>query len=202
VPPADERRIPRETQGAVAVFGGRSVWIPYLGNIGPVEAVRQDIPARWKSPDYTHPTATFTMFLMSALMSARRFAHASLPCWDRGLHVPPGLERFPTDDTIPDLFDGSAQAKYGACSKPCPSGRWRVRRLAPKATPQPWIPPYFSAMQPRNQPPGGGAFQIGYGAAVTAPADLVAPCRLGLLWRPFCSAFWNSVVCPTLQCPA
>jgi hypothetical protein len=41
---------------------------------------------------------------MSVLVGARRFAHASLLRGDRALHALLGLERFPTDDTIRNLF--------------------------------------------------------------------------------------------------
>jgi hypothetical protein len=101
---SDERLILRETQRAVTPFGGLAVFISYLGKIGLVEAVRQHMPVRWKSPNHIDPTSTFTAFLMSVLVGARRFAHASLLRGDRALHALLGLERFPTDDTIRNLF--------------------------------------------------------------------------------------------------
>jgi len=62
------------------------------------------MPIRWRSPNHIDPTATFTAFLMSVLVGARRFAHASLLRGDRALHALLGLDRFPTDDTIRNLF--------------------------------------------------------------------------------------------------
>jgi hypothetical protein len=59
------------------------------------------MPIRWRSPNHIDPTSTFTAFLISVLVGARRFAHASLLRGDRALM---GLERFPTDDTIRNLF--------------------------------------------------------------------------------------------------
>ena len=82
---ADERRILRATQRAVTLFGGLSVFIFYLGKIGLLEAVRQHMPVPWKSPNHIHPTANSTAFLMSVLVGARRFAHASLLRGDRAL---------------------------------------------------------------------------------------------------------------------
>ena len=101
---SDERVILRETQRAVTPFGGIAVFISFLGKIGLVEAVGQHMPIRWRSPNHIDPTSTFTAFLVSVLVGARRFAHASLLRGDRALHALLGLNRFPTDDTIRNLF--------------------------------------------------------------------------------------------------
>jgi hypothetical protein len=101
---SDERLILCETQRAVTPFSGLTVFISYLDKIGLSEAVRQHMPVCWKSPNHIDPTATFTAFLMSVLVGARRFAHASLLHGDRALHALLGLERLPTEDTIRNLF--------------------------------------------------------------------------------------------------
>ena len=62
---SDERLILRETQRAVTPFGGIAVFILFLGKIGFVEAVRQHMPIRWRSPNHIDPTSTFTAFLVS-----------------------------------------------------------------------------------------------------------------------------------------
>jgi len=49
---SDERLILRETQRAVTPFGGIAVFISFLGKIGFVEAVRQHMPIRWRSPNH------------------------------------------------------------------------------------------------------------------------------------------------------
>src|SRR2546423_3343233 len=82
---SDERLILRETQRAVTPFGGVAVFVSFLGKIGFVEALRQHMPIRWKSPNHIDPSCTFTAFLMSVLVGARRFAHASLLRGDRAL---------------------------------------------------------------------------------------------------------------------
>ena len=124
---ADERRILRATHRVVTPFGGLSVFISYLGKIGLVEAVRQHMPVRWKSPNHIHPTTTSSAFLMSVLEGARRFAHASLLRGDRALHALPGLQRFPTDDTIRNLFRrfgiGQVQRLFE------PLAEWQMERL-------------------------------------------------------------------------
>src|SRR5258708_28505411 len=74
---SDERLILRETQRAVTPFGGIAVFIVFLGKIGFVEAVRQHMPIRWRSPNHIDPSSTFTAFLVSLLVGARRFPHPS-----------------------------------------------------------------------------------------------------------------------------
>jgi hypothetical protein len=124
---SNERLILRETQRAVTPFGGIAVFISFLGKIGFAEAVRQHMPIRWKSPNQIEPTSTFTAFLMSVLVGARRFAHASLLRGDRALHALLGIERFPTDDTIRNLFRrftmGEVQRFYE------PMAEWLMQRL-------------------------------------------------------------------------
>ena len=124
---SDERLILRETQRAVTPFGGIAVFISFLDKIGFVEAVRQYMPIRWRSPNQIDPTSTFTAFLISVLVGARRFAHASLLRGDRALHALLGLERFPTDDTIRNLFRrfgmGEVQRMFA------PLAEWQMQRL-------------------------------------------------------------------------
>src|SRR3954466_5806545 len=84
---SDGRLILRETQRAVTPFGGIAVFISFLDKIGFVEAVRLQMPIRWRSPNQIDPTSTFTAFLISVLVGARRFAHASLLRGDRALHA-------------------------------------------------------------------------------------------------------------------
>jgi len=124
---SDERLVLRETQRAVTPFGGIAVFISFLGKIGFAEAVRKHMPIRWKSPNHIDPTSTFTAFLMSVLVGARRFAHAGLLRGDRALHALLGMDRFPTDDTIRNLFRafgmGEVQRFYE------PMAEWLMQRL-------------------------------------------------------------------------
>ena len=90
-----ERLILRQTQRAVTPFGGIAVFISFLDKIGFVEAVRQHMPIRWRSPNQIDPSSTFTAFLIWVLAGAGRFAHASLLRGDRALQALLGLERFP-----------------------------------------------------------------------------------------------------------
>ena len=126
-----ERLILRETQRAVTPFGGIAVFISFLEKIGFVGAVRQHMPIVLRSPNHIDPSITFTAFLVSVLLGARRFAHASLLRGDRALHALLGMDRFPTDDTIRNLFRrfgmGQVQRLYE------PMAEWQMQRLPQRA---------------------------------------------------------------------
>jgi hypothetical protein len=127
---SDERLILRETQRAVTPFGGIAVFISFLGKIGFVEAVRQQMPVRWRSPNHIDPTSTFTAFLISVLVGASRFAPASLLRGDRALHARLGLDRFPTDDTIRNLFRQFGMGQVQRLFEPLPE--WQMQRWSPR----------------------------------------------------------------------
>ncbi|MBI2818256.1 MAG: transposase [Acidobacteria bacterium] len=55
-------------------------------------------------PTPIDPGETYTAFLLAVVAGARRFAHTALLRADRALHVLLGMERFPTDGTIRNLF--------------------------------------------------------------------------------------------------
>jgi len=94
----------RQTPRAVTPFGGLSVFIEFLGKIGFAQQVSEHLPVRWKSPNAIPAGETFTAFVMSVVVGARRFAHSSLLRADRALHALLGIERFPTDSTMRNLF--------------------------------------------------------------------------------------------------
>src|SRR3954471_143417 len=127
---SDERLILRETQRAVTAFGGIAVFIFFLDKIGFVQAVRQHMPIRWRSPNHIDPTSTFTAFLVSVLAGARRFAHASLLRGDRALQALLGLDRFPTDDTIRNLFHRFGMGEVQRLFEPL--AEWQMHRLPPR----------------------------------------------------------------------
>lgn len=127
---SEERLILRETQRAVTPFGGVAVFISFLSKIGFVEAVRQHMPIRLKSPNHIDPTFTFTAFLVSVLVGARRFAHVSLLRGDRALHALLGMTRFPTDDTIRNLFRRFGMGQVQRLFEPL--AEWQMQRLPPR----------------------------------------------------------------------
>jgi hypothetical protein len=94
----------RQTARAVTPFGGLRVWVEFLGKIGYRQQVREHLPVHLRSPNALAPEETFTAFLISVLAGARRFAHTGLLRADGALHALLGMKRFPTDDTIRNLF--------------------------------------------------------------------------------------------------
>ncbi len=124
---SDERLILRETERAVTPFGGVAVFISFLSKIGFIAALRQHMPIRWKSPNHINPSATFTAFLVSVLVGARRFAHASLLRGDGALHALLGMDRFPTDDTIRNLFRAFGMGEVQRLYEPL--SEWQMQRL-------------------------------------------------------------------------
>jgi len=101
---SNERLILRETRRAVTPLGGVAVFVVFLQRLGFVAKVRQHMPIQWRSPNQIDPTATFTAFLLVVLAGAKRFAHANWLRADLALHALLGISRFPTDDTIRNLF--------------------------------------------------------------------------------------------------
>jgi len=100
----ERKVILRETPRAVTPWGGLSVFVEFLRRRGYREQVRQHMPIRLASPNAIEPAQTFTAFLVSVLAGARRFAHAGMLRADRALHALLGMGRFPTDDTMRNLF--------------------------------------------------------------------------------------------------
>jgi Transposase DDE domain group 1 len=128
---SDERVILRETKRAVTPFGGVAVFISFLTKIGLAETVRQHMPIVWRSPNHIDPTCTFTAFLITVLAGAKRFAHAGLLRGDRALHALLGLDRFPTDDTIRNLFRKFGMGQVQRLFEPL--AEWQMQRLPQRA---------------------------------------------------------------------
>jgi Transposase DDE domain group 1 len=124
---SDERLILRETKRAVTPFGGLAVFVSFLGKIGFVEKLRQHMPVCWRSPNHIEPTATLMGFLMTVLAGGKRFAHAGLLRGDRALHALMGIDRFPTDDTIRNLFRRFAMGQVQRLFEPL--FEWQMERL-------------------------------------------------------------------------
>lgn len=126
-----ERLILRETQRAVTPFGGVAVFIAYLRKIGLAGKLREHMPVQWRSPNHIDPTSTFTSFLIAVLLGAKRFAHANLLRGDRALHAMLGLPRFPSDDTIRNLFRRFSMGNVERLFAPLIE--WQIERLPVRA---------------------------------------------------------------------
>jgi hypothetical protein len=94
----------KETEQALTPFGGMVVFLEFLNRIGLVKKVIECMPVIHRSPNSIPPAQTYIAFLISVAAGARRFAHASWLRGDRALHGLLGIDRFPSDDTIRNLF--------------------------------------------------------------------------------------------------
>lgn len=123
----EKKVVLRQTPRAVTPFGGLSVFIEFLRKIGYRREVSEHLPVHLKSPNAIDPGETFTAFLISVLAGARRFAHTSLVRADRALHALLGMQRFPTDDTIRNLFKRFQQGMVVRFYEPL--WAWQLARL-------------------------------------------------------------------------
>ena len=94
----------RDTDRALTPFGGIVLFLEFLNRIGLVQKVTESIPVVHRSPNSIPPAQTYIAFLISVVAGARRFAHTSWLRGDRALHEMLGILRFPSDDTIRNLF--------------------------------------------------------------------------------------------------
>jgi hypothetical protein len=121
----------RQTPRAVTPFGGLSVFIAFLRKIGYRQQVSEHLPVHLRSPNAIDPGETYTAFLISVVAGARRFAHTALLRADRGLHALLGMERFPTDDTIRNLFKRFRQGLVVQFYEPL--WAWQLARVPKRA---------------------------------------------------------------------
>ena len=128
---SNEGLIVRETQRAVTPFGGMVVFLEYLRRIDLVAQIRRHMPIRWRSHNQIDPASTLVAFLMAVLVGAKRFAHANWLRGDQALHALLGVTRFPSDDTIRNLFRrfgmGEVHQLYA------PLAEWQMERLPVRA---------------------------------------------------------------------
>ena len=114
----EKKVVLRETMRAVKPFRGLSVFIEFFEKIGYRQQVSEHLPVHLQSPNAIDPGETFTAFLIAVVAGARRFAHSSLLRADRALHALLGIRRFPTDDTIRNLFKRFQQGMVVRSFKP------------------------------------------------------------------------------------
>ena len=138
----EKKVVLRQTPRAVTPFGGLSVFIAFLQKIGYRQQVSEHMPVHLQSPNAINPGETFTAFLMAVVTGARRFAHTAVLRTDKALHALLGIERFPTDDTVRNLFKRFRQslvvqfyeplwawqlARVPTCGRLCPPERGKPR---------------------------------------------------------------------------
>ena len=121
-----------ETPKAVTPYGGLASLIAFLGRIGFVEQVQAALPFPAPTSNNAIPLAhTFTAFLVSVVVGARRFAHTQWLRADHALHAMLGLERFPGDDTIRNFFHRFSQADIQAFWRPL--WKWSLGQVVLRA---------------------------------------------------------------------
>jgi hypothetical protein len=123
----EKKVVLRQTPRAVTPFGGLSVFIEFLGKVGFAHQLSEHLPFHLKSPNAIDPAQTLTAFVISVVAGARRFAHTALLRADRALHALLGIERFPTDGTIRNLFKRFTQGMVVRFYEPL--WVWQLARL-------------------------------------------------------------------------
>jgi hypothetical protein len=126
----------RQTPRAVTPFGGLSVFIGFLRKVGFRQQVSQQLPAHLKSPNAIDPGETYRAFLIAVLAGTQRFAHAALVRADRALQALWGMARFPTDNTIRNLFKRLRQGLVVEFYEPLSA--WQLARVPKRAGGYSW----------------------------------------------------------------
>ena len=121
----------QETDRALTPFGGMVVFLEFLNRIGLVRKVSECMPVTHRSPNSIPPTQTYIAFLISVAVGARRFVQTSWLRGDRALHGLLGIDRFPSDDTIRNLFLRFGMGEVQRFFEPMTE--WMMERLPPLA---------------------------------------------------------------------
>jgi len=127
----EKKVILRQTPRAVTPFGGLSVFIAFLQKIGYRQQVSEHMPVHLHSPNAINPGETFTAFLISVVAGARRFAHTAVLRTDKAVHALLGIQRFPSDDTIRNLFKRFRQGLVVQFYEPL--WAWQLARVPQRA---------------------------------------------------------------------
>ena len=121
----------QETDRALTPFGGMVVLLEFLNKIGFVKKVIECMPVTHRSPNSIPPAQTYIAFLISVAAGARRFAQTSWLRGDRALHGLLGIGRFPSDDTIRNLFLRFGMGEVQRFFEPMTE--WMMERVPPRA---------------------------------------------------------------------
>jgi hypothetical protein len=121
----------QETDRALTPYGGIVVFLEFLNRIGFVGKVMECMPVLHRSPNSIPPAQTYIAFLISVTTGARRFAQTSWLRGDRALHGLLGIDRFPSDDTIRNLFLRFGMGEVQRFFEPMTE--WMMERLPQRA---------------------------------------------------------------------
>src|SRR5215470_9144456 len=109
------------------------------------------MPFQHRSPNSIPPAQTYIAFLISVAAGARRFAQTSWLRGDAALHALLGIERFPSDDTIRNLFLRFGMGEVQRFFEPLTEWMKEQIQAAPKAIAWTWILRFLSAMENSNK---------------------------------------------------
>lgn len=126
-----QKLVLNETDRALTPYGGMVVLLEYLNKIGFVSKVIECMPVVHRSPNSIPPAQTYIAFLISVAAGARRFAQTSWIRGDKALHGLLGIKRFPSDDTIRNLFLRFGMGEIQRFFEPMTE--WMMERLEPPA---------------------------------------------------------------------
>jgi hypothetical protein len=126
-----QKVILQETDRALTPFGGIVVFLEFLNRIGLVKKVIECMPVTHRSPNSIPPAQTYLAFLISVTVGARRFAQTSWLRGDRALQGLLGIDRFPSDDTIRNLFLRFGMGEVQRFFEPMTE--WMMERLPARA---------------------------------------------------------------------
>jgi len=119
-----------DAAGGDAVRGAERFY-EFLRKIGYRQQVSEHLPVHLQSPNAIPAEETITAFLIAVVVGARRFAHTALLRAVRALHALLGIRRYPTDDTIRNLFKRFRQGLVVQFYEPL--WAWQLARLPKRA---------------------------------------------------------------------
>jgi len=94
----------RSTTRSVTPFGGLVSLVEFFSKIGLDSKLQELMPFTHASPNSIPPAHTLLAFLCSVVAGASRFAHSEWLRADKALHTMLGIKRFPSTDTVRNLF--------------------------------------------------------------------------------------------------
>ena len=94
----------RSTTRPVTPFGGMVSLVEFFSKIGLAAKLQEHMPFVHASSNSIPPAHTLMAFLCSVVAGASRFAHSEWLRSDNALHAMLGMKRFPSTDTVRNLF--------------------------------------------------------------------------------------------------
>jgi hypothetical protein len=117
------RQVPfRGTSKPITPFEGLISLVEFFGKIRLTDAIQDFMPFKLSSPNAIPPAHTLMAFFFSAIVGASRFAHTDWLRADKALHAMLGIPRFPSTDTIRNLFSRFTQGAIEASWRPFGAG--------------------------------------------------------------------------------